>query len=188
MGSGANYGQPGVVILMDPNQGGTGYQPAQWAAVVPGGGASFGRGLREAGLTHDCGVPSFEAFEQYIEPGCNCFGNSQQVAAINDISARTDADLTLTRENKELVRDMLNHFSKYSNTTTRGCGLGWGIFFIINAIWEFAVLSAVAGGVFLALGLALVACWAAIYGKELCRESKLREREEAAVARIRGGV
>jgi hypothetical protein len=181
---------------MGPNQGGAFYQPAQWAAAVPGGGASFGRGLRQAGLAHDCGVPSFEAFERQIQPGCACGGNYQQAAAMRDITVHIDADMTLTPDNRQLACDMLVHFAKYSNTTCRGCGLGWGIYFIICAIMLSILLgvvgavvpAVVVASVYLLIGLSFILCWLVIYCNELSSESKLREREEAALARARGNV
>jgi hypothetical protein len=138
------------------------------------------------GLVHDGGVPSFDAFANRINPGCACCSGVHQANAINEIAQRIQFDQTLTHTNRDLACDMVTHFAKFANTTCRGCALGWAIFFIINAIWEFAVLDAVYGVIFLLIGLGLLSCWLGSCGRESVSEKQLRAREQEALEQIKG--
>jgi hypothetical protein len=142
--------------------------------------------LRAAGLAHDCGVPSFDAFVARVEPGCNCCSGAFQGAALQDIARHIDTDQTLTPSNRELACDMVLHLARYSRTSCRNCALGWGILFTVNGIWDLALMDGASGGGLLGFGMLLLMWWGLRFGMERCSEKELREREEEALNQMRG--
>jgi hypothetical protein len=82
---------PAGVRVVAPGAGGAVYQPANWAVVAACG------PLHRAGLAGPTGVPSFQAFEKRIQPGC-C--DAANLSAIEEISIIVEGDLTLTADNK----------------------------------------------------------------------------------------
>jgi hypothetical protein len=137
------------------------------------------------GLLHDGGVPSFDAFAALIETGCACGSPIPEPSMINSITEHIQFDQTLTPANRSLASDMLTHFARYANTTCRGCALGWGIWYFINAIWGFIVLGAIIGGILTVIGFGLVSYWAYMLAMDIVSESRLRLRERKALEQIK---
>jgi hypothetical protein len=167
---------PAGVRPVAPEAGGVVYQPANWAAFAASG------PLHLAGLASPTGVPSFEAFEARIQPGC-C--DAANLSAIEEISTIVEGDRTLTLDNRELARAMLVHFPMGGTPTTKNCFLGWGLLLLVGSIVGFIV-----GGAGIGVGCALVilclialVSWCALGLGVSTREGILKAKEAELLQR-----
>jgi hypothetical protein len=142
------------------------------------------QGGHDPGLFHPSGVPSFTGFAGRIQPGCCDSG--LRATRVANVHAVIQSDVGLTPDNRQLALDMANHFVQFGNTTCRNCGLGWGIYLVIDAILIFAVFRGadgigVGGGLVSTAGVGLLACYSLALANDRKSAKALQERERAAL-------
>jgi protein-S-isoprenylcysteine O-methyltransferase Ste14 len=128
-----------------------------------------------------CGVPSFDAFDLEVDPGCCCWIRARALR-IRNISVHIEADASLVSDHRDLALDMVRHFERLGSTVARSGTLWCGILLTLASVIQFAAgVTPAVPGAMIAFGIALLAIWAFLRYRAWSSAQNLRDREKRAI-------